>query len=180
MVSRRQFLHAGAGIGATALLSACGSLGGSSGQSEAGPPRPGGTLRVGALGKASSVARDPHGTQSNESDYLILSLLYDTVTAPGEATVAPRLATRWESSPDLRSWRFELAEGARFHDGRPMTSADVVWSLRRLRESASGSMRLPGIETSGIQPDGPGAVVVTSNYPNSEVPVQTQIGKAHV
>jgi peptide/nickel transport system substrate-binding protein len=174
MVSRRQFLHAGAGIGATALLSACGSLGGSSGQSEAGPPRPGGTLRVGALGKASSVARDPHGTQSNESDYLILSLLYDTLTAPGEATVAPRLATRWESSPDLRSWRFELAEGVRFHDGRPMTSADVVWSLRRLRESPSGSMRLPGIQPSGIQPDGPGAVVITSDYPNSEVPVQTR------
>lgn len=143
-----------------------------SGQSSAGPPRPGGTLSVGALGRASSITRDPHGVQVNESDYLILSLLYDTLTIPASSPiVAPRLATRWEPSSDLRRWRFELAEGARFHDGTPLTSDDVVWSMRRLRESSIGASRLPGIDVQGITPDGPRAVVVECNYPNSEIPV---------
>lgn len=172
-MSRRQLLHAGAAVGTTLFLSAC-SMGGSStsGQTAVGTPRPGGTLSIGALGRASSITRDPHGVQVNESDYLILSLLYDTLTVPGSSPiVAPRLATRWEPSPDLRRWRFELAEGARFHDGTPLTSDDVVWSMRRLRESTIGVSRLPGIDVQGITPDGPRAVVVESNYPNSEIPV---------
>lgn len=129
-------------------------------------------MRIGALGRASSITRDPHGTQNNDSDYLILSLLYDTLTVPaGSPNVGPRLATGWQPSQDLRSWRFELNRNAKFHDGTPLTSADVVYSMRRLRESKTGKSRLPGIDVEGINPDGKHAVVVESNYPNSEIPV---------
>jgi peptide/nickel transport system substrate-binding protein len=118
------------------------------------------------------VTRDPLGVQVNDSDYLIQSLLYDTLTVPGKSPiVAPRLATEWTSSKDLRRWRFELAENVRFHDGTPMTSADVVWSLRKLRKSPIGTSRLPGIDVQGIKADGPNAVVIESDYPNSEIPV---------
>jgi peptide/nickel transport system substrate-binding protein len=172
ILTRRRALRAGIAVGATALLSACGVGAHPEATVPAGPPRPGGTLRVGALGRASSTTRDPHGVQVNESDYLILSLLYDTLTVPGRSPiVAPMLAARWEPSADLRRWRFELAEGVRFHDGAPLTSADVVWSMRRLRESAVGASRLPGVDVSGITADGPRAVVVESAYPNSEIPV---------
>ncbi len=174
-LTRRRLLGAGAALGAGSLLSSCGSagIGGSAGAAPpVGPPRPGGTLSIGALGRASSITRDPHGVQVNESDYLILSLLYDTVTVPGSSPiVAPRLATRWEPSSDLRRWRFELAEGVRFHDDTPLSSEDVVWSIRRLRQSAIGASRLPGIDVQGVTPDGPRTVVVESDYPNSEIPV---------
>ena len=174
-MSRRRLLGAGTGLGAALLLSACGS-GGSSGPEPAGPPRPGGTLRIGALGRASSVTRDPHGLHSNDSDNLILALVYDPLTVPGSSpTVAPRLASRWEPSPDLREWRFELAPNARFHDGKPVTSADMVWSLQRLRRSPSGSSRLPGVRADAIRADGPGAVVLRSDYPNSELPSQIRM-----
>jgi peptide/nickel transport system substrate-binding protein len=174
-LTRRRLLGTGAALGIGILLASCGSegAGGSAGAaSPVGPPRSGGTLSTGALGRASSITRDPHGVQVNDSDYLILSLLYDTLTVPGSSPiVAPRLAIRWEPSPDLRRWRFELAEDARFHDGTPLTSDDVVWSLRRLRESTIGVSRLPGIDAQGITSDGPRTVVVESNYPNSEIPV---------
>jgi peptide/nickel transport system substrate-binding protein len=177
-LTRRRLLGASAALGAGMLLSSCGSPG-STGPgrspgvtSPAGSPRPGGTLRVGALGKAASVVRDPHGTQSNESDYLIIALAYDPLTVPGSPqTVAPRLASKWEASDDLRRHRFILADGARFHDGRPVTSDDVVWSLRRLRATPSGASRLPGVDPVGITADGPNAVILTSNYPNSELPL---------
>lgn len=169
-LSRRAALQAGAATAAAWLAGGCRSDSGGP-RRPAGPPRRGGTLRIGAFGRAASVVRDPHGTQTNESDYLVLSLLYDTLTAPGPGGVAPRLASRWTASPDLRSWRLELAEGARFHDGSPVTSADVVFSLRRLRQSAIGRSRLPGIEVDGIRADGPRSVVVESAYPNSDLPV---------
>src|SRR3546814_14560575 len=41
------------------------------------------------------------------------------------------LADRWTVSPDGRTYRFHLREGIRFHNGAPLTAADVVWSLNR-------------------------------------------------
>lgn len=175
--SRRRLLGMGAGVGAGLLIASC-SSGAEPGSTPAaaggpsGPPRSGGTLRVGALGKASASVRDPHGNIPNESDFLILSLAFDALTVPGSPqTVAPRLASSWDASADLRRHRFVIAPGARFHDGTPVTSDDVVWSLQRLRATPSGASRLPGVAPTGIAADGPGAVVLTSAYPNADLPL---------
>ncbi|MER8187241.1 ABC transporter substrate-binding protein [Kitasatospora sp. NPDC094015] len=179
-VTRRQLLWAGAGMGAAGVLAACSSGTGGAADAASGgasqQPRPGGTLKVGALGKASAVTRDPHGTQANESDYLIISLLYDTLAAPGKATnTAPRLAASWKPSDDLRTWRFTLADGATFHDGTPVTAEDVVWSLRRLRNTPSGKSRLPGIQPEGITAEDARTVVLVSDYPNADLPLLTRL-----
>jgi peptide/nickel transport system substrate-binding protein len=49
----------------------------------------------------------------------------------------PCLAERWEVSADNLVYTFHLRRGVTFHDGRPMTSADVVFSLDRARGSQS-------------------------------------------
>lgn len=176
--TRRQALLAGGSIGAAALLSACGggNTASSPADSTAGTPRKGGTLRVGALGRASAITRDPHGVQGNESDYLIIALVHDTLTAPGakENTVG-RLASGWKSSDDLKTWRFTLAKGAAFHDGSPVTSDDVVWSLRRLRGTPAGAGRLPGIRAENITADGRDTVVLVSDAANAELPLLTRL-----
>ncbi|KUJ68413.1 ABC transporter substrate-binding protein [Streptomyces albus subsp. albus] len=177
-LTRRQMLWTGSGLGAAALLTACGgndTASGSSGRRST-TPRPGGTLRVGALGRAGAITRDPHGTQTNESDYLVISLLYDTLTVPGTSrNTMPRLARAWRASKDLRTWRFTLAKGATFHDGTPVTAKDVVWSLRRLRGTPAGASRLPGIKAEHITADGPDTVVLASDYPNAELPLLTRL-----
>lgn len=43
----------------------------------------------------------------------------------------PQMAKSWSTSPDGLTWRFTLREGLRFHDGSPVTTADVIPSLRR-------------------------------------------------
>ncbi|MFE7031312.1 ABC transporter substrate-binding protein [Streptomyces sp. NPDC057621] len=179
-LTRRQLLWAGAALTTATVLTACGSGGdaepnGSADDTSA-KPRKGGTLRVGALGRASAVTRDPHGTQSNESDYLILSLVHDALTVPGaKPNTAPRLAASWEPSADLKTWKFKLAKGAKFHDGSPVTAKDVVFSLKRLRATPAGASRLPGIQAKNITAQGTDTVVLVSDYANAELPLLTRL-----
>ncbi|MEU1024462.1 ABC transporter substrate-binding protein [Streptomyces sp. NPDC005904] len=176
-ITRRQVLWAGGALGTATLLTACSGDGDTSSEAGGdGKPRKGGTLRVGALGRASAITRDPHGTQANESDYLIIALVYDTLTAPGtKDNTAPRLAASWKPSADLKTWRFEIAEGATFHDGSPVTADDVVWSLKRLRATPSGASRLPGIKAENIKAEGKDTVVLVSDYANAELPSLTRL-----
>ncbi len=48
-----------------------------------------------------------------------------------DGTLQPALATRWELSPDGRTYTFHLRRGVTFHDGTPFTASDVVHSFAR-------------------------------------------------
>ncbi|MBB6419696.1 peptide/nickel transport system substrate-binding protein [Streptomyces sp. AK010] len=178
-LTRRHMLWLGGAIGAGALLTACGGGGEEPNASATGgsaKPVKGGTLRVGALGRAGAITRDPHGSQANESDYLILSLIYDTLTVPGEKpNTEPRLAASWKASDDLKTWRFTIAKGAKFHDGSPVTAEDVVFSLKRLRATPAGASRLPGIQEKNISAEGTDTVVIVSDYANAELPLLVRL-----
>ncbi|MEU4342329.1 ABC transporter substrate-binding protein [Nocardia sp. NPDC023852] len=164
-LNRRQLLQSSLGVGAVLLVAAC-----SDGAEASGPARRGGTLRVGALGTSARIERDPHANLSNDSDFLITSLVYDALTVPGaDPNVAPRLATRWEPDADRRRWSFTLADGATFHDGTPVTSEDVVWSLRRLR-TVGGASKMP-VAVEEITTDGPNRVVLAVPEPNTQLPL---------
>jgi peptide/nickel transport system substrate-binding protein len=176
VVTRRQAL-AGMGTIAGGLLAACG--GASDSATERAPDeaavRRGGTLRVGALGQRSAIERDPHKVQANDSDYLISCLVYEALTVPGREPATARLMSRWEPSADLRRWRFEIADGASFHDGSPVTADDVVWSLRRLRGLPNGEFRLPGIDANAIRKDSPRSIVIATDGANAEVPMAVRL-----
>ncbi len=53
--------------------------------------------------------------------------------------VEPALAERWQIAPDGRLITLVLRKGLRFSDGSPLTSADVVWSLRRVFDPATAA-----------------------------------------
>jgi peptide/nickel transport system substrate-binding protein len=40
----------------------------------------------------------------------------------------PGLATDWKLSPDGLTWIVNFREGSKFHDGSPLTAADVAWT----------------------------------------------------
>ncbi|RZI92519.1 MAG: hypothetical protein EOP39_32065 [Rubrivivax sp.] len=86
------------------------------------------TLRVANQGDINSL--DPHSL--NESLQLSSTQnVYETLIGRNKnLSLAPLLATRWrQTAPNV--WRFELRRGVQFHDGKPFTADDVVFSLAR-------------------------------------------------
>ena len=59
-------------------------------------------------------------------------MIYDTLFALDEnLEVKPQMVDTWKVSDDKLTWTFTLREGLEFHDGTPVTSADVIPSLKR-------------------------------------------------
>jgi len=79
---------------------------------------------------------DPH--QHDDSvTHSVLSNVYESlVTFDPEMRLVPALAVGGSNPNDL-TWRFRLRAGVRFHDGRPLTAADVRYSFERARRMRS-------------------------------------------
>jgi peptide/nickel transport system substrate-binding protein len=94
---------------------------------------PEGTLRV---SMDIPVQLDP-AFASSDAEIGILNAVYDyLVDIDPNNNIRPRLATSWAVSGDGLSYTFNLAQGATFHDGSPLTANDVVWTFNRLRDPA--------------------------------------------
>ena len=63
----------------------------------------------------------------------------------GDAGFTPRLAESWQWAADSLSIAFRLHPKARWHDGRPVTSADVRFSVELNKDPRTGSNRLAAL-----------------------------------
>lgn len=67
------------------------------------------------------------------SDSMALVNLYDSLVFPAlDGSIGPGLATDWTVSSDNLTYTFELRDGAKFHNGDPVTAEDVAFSADRL------------------------------------------------
>jgi peptide/nickel transport system substrate-binding protein len=100
---------------------------------------------------------------------IYLSAVYQTLVtlAADNKTLAPNLATSWEVSPDQTRFVFKLAPNAVFSDGAPVTSADVAWSLTRLKNMKADASFLMEALT-GVETPDDKTVVLRTAQPNSE------------
>jgi peptide/nickel transport system substrate-binding protein len=58
----------------------------------------------------------------------------------GDKSFTPRLASSWTWAPDSLSIAFSLNPKARWHDGKPVTAADVKYSFRIYKNPKVGSV----------------------------------------
>jgi peptide/nickel transport system substrate-binding protein len=87
----------------------------------------------------SPVGLDPH-VATAFSTVLINSVIYEGLTGIDSALqVAPDLAESWTVSEDGLTYVFTLRPNVMFHDGSRMTPADVVATIRRVLDPATGS-----------------------------------------
>jgi peptide/nickel transport system substrate-binding protein len=105
-------------------------------------------------------------TGSNDPEVLFNHLIYDylyDVNASGE--LVPNLATEHTVSDDGLTYTFTLREGVTFHDGSPLTGADVVFSYNYLKEQGSPALGLLG--EFEVAADG-NTVTFTLTQPNAD------------
>lgn len=96
------------------------------------------TLRRARAGNLTTL--DPHRPIS-AADMDIVNDLFEGLTAvDARGEVVPACAASWSVSSDALEYRFELRPDLRWSDGAPLTSADVVASLRRLLTPATGAL----------------------------------------
>jgi peptide/nickel transport system substrate-binding protein len=62
-------------------------------------------------------------------------LIYDTLFAlDGKLEPQPQMVESWTVSDDQLTWTFKLRDGLEWHDGQPVTTADVIPSIKRWTE----------------------------------------------
>src|SRR5947207_3710829 len=70
-------------------------------------------------------------------------MVYDTLFATDEKSrIQPQMVEKWSVSPDNRLWTFTLRSGLELHDGKPVTSEDVIASLQRWGKRDSMGIQL--------------------------------------
>ena len=83
----------------------------------------------------------PQSLQTGQSSFASLSLLAQTneplVARDNAGALHPGLAEKWEPIDDT-TWRFHLRKGVQWHDGKPFTAADVVFTINRIVDPQVG------------------------------------------
>jgi peptide/nickel transport system substrate-binding protein len=138
-VSRRNFLKLGAGavlLGAGgSTLAACGSSSSTPGTTSAGSggqPKRGGTLIAGLTGGDSADTVDGQKGVNNV-DFARIVSLYDALVI-WDLNCKPQLslAESIEPNADATVWTIKLHSGIEFHNGKPLTADDVIFSYQRV------------------------------------------------
>jgi len=81
---------------------------------------------------------DPATTRSGASGP-IGAIFSGLVTLDADLQVRPELAAGWSLNEDGTLYTFYLRPDASFHDGRPLTAADIIFSWERAAHSDTGS-----------------------------------------
>lgn len=69
---------------------------------------------------------------TNHANQLICCLVYENmVELDNNFNVIPNVITEWSCNDNATLWTFKIAEGHVFHDGTPVTSKDLRYSLDR-------------------------------------------------
>jgi peptide/nickel transport system substrate-binding protein len=73
---------------------------------------------------------DPHMSTSVNNIFVSFQIFDSLTTRDPDLKLVPQLATEWKTVNDT-TWEFKLRPNVKFHNGDPLTSADVKFSIER-------------------------------------------------
>ena len=161
-ISRRDLLLYGAGGAAAIALGSPGRTSAALNRTAQAPKR-GGTLKF---------ARSVNPTQLDPANSIIAGDVYTLdkifeplyVTSPA-GKLLPWLATGYTVSRDKKTFTFKLRPGVKFSDGKPLTAADVVFSLDRERMNKNGPLSFLDFAIKALEAKDPTTVVAHLSSP---------------
>ena len=117
-------------------------------------PNKGGDLVVGIVGGSSKDTADPQ-IASFEPDIAIAYIMYEGLTMwDFDMQVTNLLAETVEPNADGSVWKVKLQDGLTWHDGKPITADDVVYSMDRIvdpKDPKVGAATLSGLKVGGTK-----------------------------
>lgn len=180
LISRRELIRrAGLVAGGSALASFLGSAlpsGALGGQPVAAgvQPKKGGSLKVAIFGEAPSL--DPMFTTATITKNLASQIFEGLVSNDMKLRPQPDLAESYEMSRDGKTATFKLRKGVTFHNGKEMTSADIVASLRRFTTMANRGKVIAG-RLEDIKARDKSTVVMTFKQATGRLPLFLAMGE---
>jgi len=191
---RRTFISRGAttaaglamaGVGAPALLSACGgssnpgsstatTRAGTPGVSTATPVR-GGSVTIGVSSEIDGFL--PASSHFDATGLTYANAVFDTLTAiAADASVRPHLAASVMPNADLTVWTVTLRPNVVFHDGSPLTADVVLQNFKAIKASALTGQAVTPI--SSVTTSGDLTVIYNCDEPLVAFPayLATQVG----
>ncbi|MYS86921.1 ABC transporter substrate-binding protein [Embleya scabrispora] len=169
--SRRTVLRgagaAGLLLGLGGALSAC-ERRGSAATVPAGPPRRGGRLRIGMVGAGKSESFNPSGAASALINVARVTAVFDSLVAIGpDLNPRPMLALSWTPDDTAATWTFRLRPGVRWHDGKPFTAEDVIYSLNWMSDPSNQlSAAVTNVDLPRLAAPDPETVIVRLHRPD--------------
>jgi peptide/nickel transport system substrate-binding protein len=138
-------------------------------------PRRGGVLQFAVTDAGKSELLDPVQAL-NQHHGIYCALLWDYLLDFDEAyRPKPRLATSVESNGAATTWRIKLRSDVKFHDGKPFTSKDVAWTVKRILEKKNASPQYGYatrvLDPSRIETPDPQTVVFRLKAPDALFPL---------
>lgn len=192
-LSRRKFLLRGAAAGAAlalpGVLAACGGgndegagatggepaeTGGLPTTAAEGQPKRGGRLRTGHSGGGTTETLDA-AVSYNLIDEARARQLYDTLTffSP-DYELEPYLAESLEPNADATAWQIKLRDGVTFHDGKPLTADDVLYTWRRVldpKTASGGAAAIANVDLSATKKVSDTEIQVVLTRPQVDFPI---------
>ena len=168
-LTRREFMQ---GLLATGLtVTAAGALVATTPVARAATPRKGGKVTFGW---------DQHGPADTLDPILFTSTIDYTRGRAGfnnllqfndDTSVRPELAEEWSVNDDATEFTFKIRKGVTFHDGKPLTADDVVYSMSRHlgADSISKANKLVSMITEWKKIDSHTVKAILAS-PNSDLP----------
>ncbi len=95
-------------------------------------------LQEGVSGAVQQI--DPLAGRQTPAERTLSALIFAGLTRPGpDGAPLPALAERWQVDRDSKLFTFTLRSGLSWHDGQPITSTDVLFTVQALaaREATS-------------------------------------------
>jgi peptide/nickel transport system substrate-binding protein len=156
-LSRRSFFGAAAGVAGVVLLDACGSSSSStatgSGGASAGKPKPGGTLTAGLTGGSSSDVVDGFNPIT-AIDYARTPALNEQLVRWEPSGVESRVADEFSANADGTLWTIRLKSGLTFHNGKPVTADDLIYSFQYMlnpKAPTVGTAAMVAVDPKGLK-----------------------------
>ena len=101
-------------------------------------PKKGGHVRAAGWTSSTADTLDP-SLGSTAVDYIRCCACYNRLTTLDDSGQLQHELAESITSDDAKTWTVKLRSGVHFHDGKALTSADVVYSLKRHLDPAVGS-----------------------------------------